>query len=381
MPWYGPLLAAAALVPVLSTSVHAQLAVPQRPALAVVDLASAEGAREVQARWRYTEARLVPTSYPGPGPDGQPTGAPIHTWTISPRASEWDRRRVQWQEVPPAELSKRRGPARIAFAWYRLEFVVPHTIQGRSTSGGTLVFDAAVDDYAEIWIDGELTRALGQRGQSVVAGWNATNRLIVARGIQPGRRVEIAIFGINGPISAPPTNFVWVRHARLELHAGGGGVVVWSPAEVNVEVDRIDPRIDRIAGPNPKLWKLADGLSLSESGPVLEADHAVVRVVEPLRVMEFSFNGEALGAPAETTRPLRGSDAVDVEGNRYHPVRQGVRIVAPDGALVGTLVTPRRVHAVAFGGADSRSLFIAAGDSLYRFRAGIPGRVLVGGAP
>ena len=84
-----------------------------------------------------------------------------------------------------------------------------------STSAGSNVeLETSLDDYAEVWVDGELSRRHGQNGGSVVAGWNATNRLLVGRNVKPGQQIQLAIFGINGPISDPPTNFIWLRLAN-----------------------------------------------------------------------------------------------------------------------------------------------------------------------
>ena len=82
------------------------------------------------------------------------------------------------------------------------------------------MFETSLDDYAEIWVDGELPQTLGQSGGSVIAGWNAPNRLIVGRSVKPGQKVQIAIFGINGPISNPPTNFIYMHYAKLEFYNG-----------------------------------------------------------------------------------------------------------------------------------------------------------------
>jgi gluconolactonase len=32
--------------------------------------------------------------------------------------------------------------------------------------------------------------------------------------VRPGQQIQLAVFGINGPVSATPTNFIWVREAR-----------------------------------------------------------------------------------------------------------------------------------------------------------------------
>jgi len=74
-----------------------------------------------------------------------------------------------------------------------------------------VVFETALDDYAEVWVDGELSRALGQMGGSVIGGWNAPNRLIIGGDVKPGQKIQLAVFGANGPLSNPPTNFIWMR--------------------------------------------------------------------------------------------------------------------------------------------------------------------------
>ena len=91
--------------------------------------------------------------------------------------------------------------------------------------GSTAVFETSLDDYAEIWVDGELSRALGQSGGSVIAGWNAQNHLVVGRNVKPGQQIQLAIFGVNGPLSNPPTNFIYVRYARLAFYKTEPGPV------------------------------------------------------------------------------------------------------------------------------------------------------------
>jgi gluconolactonase len=112
-----------------------------------------------------------------------------------------------------------------------------------------------------------LPRAAGQSGGSVIKGWNAENRLIVGRGVKPGQTIQLAIFGINGPVSNPPTNYIYLRYARLEFHKVAGGPVAVTPHEVNVEVVRLDPTIDAIVPLNPKIFKLAEGFQFTE-GPI-----------------------------------------------------------------------------------------------------------------
>ena len=39
-----------------------------------------------------------------------------------------------------------------------------------------------------------------------------------ADAVMPGDKFEIAVFGINGPISIAPSNTVWFREAKIEFY-------------------------------------------------------------------------------------------------------------------------------------------------------------------
>ena len=74
-----------------------------------------------------------------------------------------------------------------------------------------------IDDYAEIWVNGELPRAAGRPSPATIQGFNMPNRLVLRDTVSPGDKFEIAIFAINGPISAAPANFLWFREAKIEF--------------------------------------------------------------------------------------------------------------------------------------------------------------------
>lgn len=266
---------------------------------AVVDLATEEGARLVDAKWRTAPARIVETDFPAAGPEGQPTGPAGRTWTVEPKAGAADFDDSSWAAVSPAGLSERRGGGRLSFVWYRLTFTVPPRVGDVDTAGGTLVGDFTVDDAAEVWVDGELARHAGQRGGSMLAGWNASNRLVLARDVQPGRKIQVALFGVNGPLSNPPTNFVWVRSAKLELHpapadASKNGPAAIAPSEVNFEVIRKDPALDAILGPNPKLHKVAEGFAFTE-GPIWLPREKALLLSDPNRNTIYRYEPAGAG--------------------------------------------------------------------------------------
>ncbi|MGH7598592.1 MAG: SMP-30/gluconolactonase/LRE family protein [bacterium] len=236
---------------------------------ATIDLATAEGVKTVNGEWRYSDTKIIEIDFKGPGPDHQPTGAPVKTYDYTPHAGGADFDDSKWQLIDAMTLNARRSTGRLCFNWYRIKITIPKRIEDFDPTGSTVVFETALDDYAEIWVDGELSRALGQMGGSVISGWNAPNRLVVGRNVKPGQQIQLAIFGANGPLSNPPTNFIWMRYAKLEFYKNNVPAVplALTPAEVNVEVVRLDPAMDAIVGPNPKIFKLAEGFKFTE-GPI-----------------------------------------------------------------------------------------------------------------
>jgi gluconolactonase len=279
---------------------------------AVIDLATVEGASMVKGEWRYSDTKIIEVDFRGPGPDGQPTGAPIKTYDFTPKAGGARFDDSRWERIAPARLSTRRATGRMCFNWYRIKLTVPERVGDFSTEGSTLIFETALDDYAEVWVDGELTRTLGQMGGSVVSGWNAPNRLVIGRGVRPGQQIQLAVFGINGPLSNPPTNFIWMRYARLEFYRGAAGPVAITPSEVNVEILKKDPRIDEIVGPNPKMFKLAEGFKFTE-GPVWVADGGYLLFSDPNSNIIYKYTPDGANAGRlETLRRNSGYSGEDV---------------------------------------------------------------------
>jgi gluconolactonase len=234
---------------------------------AAIDLATKAGVQLVKGDWRYSDTKIIEIDFSEPGPDGQPGSTPNKAHDFTPHAGRADFDDSRWEVIDPTTLDKRRSAGKLAFNWYRIKITVPERVGTFDPASSTLVFSTSLDDYAEIWVDSEIPRAAGQSGGSVIKGWNAENRLVIARGVKPGQTIQLAIFGINGPISNPPTNYIYMKYARLEFHKVPAEPVAVAPHEVNIEVVRHDPAIDAIVPANPKLFKLAEGFQFTE-GPV-----------------------------------------------------------------------------------------------------------------
>jgi gluconolactonase len=246
---------------------------------------------EVRGEWRYSDTEIIEVDFRAPGADGQPTGGPIKTYDYTPHAGGKDFDDSNWEVIGPTTLEQRRSTGRISFNWYRINITIPERIGNFDPAGSTVVFETSIDDYAEIWVDGELTRRLGQVGASVISGWNAPNRLIIGRNVKPGQQIQLAIFGINGPISNPPTNFIFMRYAKLEFYKESKVPIAHALEEVNVEVVRLDPAMDKIVGPNPKILKLADGFKFTE-GPVWISDGDYLLFSDPNNNTIYKYGPE-----------------------------------------------------------------------------------------
>jgi gluconolactonase len=240
---------------------------PKRKPEATIDLATKQGVETVKGAWRYSDTKIIEVDFRAAGADGQPSHTQNRTYDFTPHAGGVDFDDTKWEVIDPATLDKRRSAGRLAFNWYRFKITVPERIGSFNPAGSTMVFATSVDDYAEIWVDGELPRAARQSGGSVIKGWNAENRLTIGRNVKPGQKIQLAIFGINGPVSNPATNYIYMRYAKLEFHKLATGPIAVTPQEVNVEVIRLDPAIDAIVPLNPKIFKLAEGFQFTE-GPI-----------------------------------------------------------------------------------------------------------------
>jgi gluconolactonase len=234
-----------------------------RPA-AIVDLATEEGVRLVQGQWRYSDVRIVEVDHRAPGPDLRPSGSPNRTYDIAPHAGAADFDDSGWAVLPAAQLETRTGNGRLGFAWYRIKVTIPDRVGPFDPTGSTVVFEIVVDDYAELWVNGNLPIVLGQTGGALIKGFNAPNRVVLARDVRPGQQFQLAVFAINGPLSDPPGNFIWVRSATLDFYQPGQAGRV---QEVRTEILRQDPALDAILAPSTKIEKLADGFLFTE-GPV-----------------------------------------------------------------------------------------------------------------
>ena len=101
----------------------------------------------VNGVWRYAPG-LVPGE-PNEGLVAQREGSPARwpdyddsAWEVCHDLAEWHSHGV-------------------TFAWYRLRVTLPERVAGREIAGSRCIFETCIDDYGELWIDGECNRDRG----------------------------------------------------------------------------------------------------------------------------------------------------------------------------------------------------------------------------
>ena len=186
---------------------------PFLPPTFVADIMSAKDATALGVQWKTMDAKIV-EAIPVQGALPEIKSA----YDISPHAGEAGFDDASWPSIKPEDLAVRRSGGRVAFVWYRTKITIPAKIGDFDTTGAKAVLRVLVDDYAEIWVNGQMPRQSGYLSPATIQGLNMPNRVVLLDSVRPGDTVQIAVFGINGPISVAPANMVWFREARVEFY-------------------------------------------------------------------------------------------------------------------------------------------------------------------
>jgi gluconolactonase len=186
---------------------------PLTPPNQVVDLMTADGSAAFGARWKGIEAKIVTCKALTDAMREFQT-----TYDVEPHAELAGFDDSEWPEIAATDLGARRGGGMVSFFWFRTILTIPQRALNFDTSGAKAVLTVNVDDYAEVWVNGELPRAAGRPSPATIQGFNMPNRIVLRDAVVPGDKFELAVFAINGPISAAPANFLWFREAKIEFY-------------------------------------------------------------------------------------------------------------------------------------------------------------------
>jgi len=186
---------------------------PALPPSRVVNLMTAEGVAALSGQWRHMVVKFVEIPHiPNAMPEYQTT------YDVQPHAGEASFDDSSWPTIAPDHLGDRRGGGKVSAMWYRTSLTIPEKIGDFDPSGAKAVLTVTVDDYAEVWVNGQMPRRVGIPSPATIQGFNMPNRVVLADTVKPGDKFQIAVFGVNGPISVSPENFIFVRQAQVEFY-------------------------------------------------------------------------------------------------------------------------------------------------------------------
>ena len=166
-----------------------------------LDLNTAADREQVKGQWKFG-AGLVPGE-PNEGLTAQHKASP-------PRLADFDD--SGWEVCANVRESRSAG---FTFGWYRITVEVPQRVNGVDLAGSRILFETNVDNYGEVWVDGQIDRSAG-----VIVGINASQRVEVSAKAVPGAKHVIACLVANGPL-AEPRGGIYMRYATLAFESAG----------------------------------------------------------------------------------------------------------------------------------------------------------------
>ena len=160
-----------------------------------LDLNNAEDRQKVKGEWRVGEG-LVP---------GEPNeGLTARLLACPAREAGFDD--SSWRVCDNIRASLSEG---FTFAWYRITVELPEQANGMAVAGSRTWFETSIDNYGEIWVNGQIDRSAG-----VIVGINAPQRVELSSSAEPGSKFVIACLVANGPL-AEPRGGIFMRFATL----------------------------------------------------------------------------------------------------------------------------------------------------------------------
>jgi gluconolactonase len=222
---------------------------------------------------------------------------------------------------------------------FRIDLTIPERLAGFETRGSSLLFEVAVDGYAQASVNGARALVLGENGDWLLARGRARNRIVVTRDVRPGEHIELAILGVAVTPSAPRGGPFSIRSATLDFIAAPP-----NPKPIG-EIVRLDPALDGVVSANARLEKIAGGFQFVEgptwmpSGFLLFSDFAanlIYRWSPDDGVTVFRTKSGHAGADiGDFSIPGSNGLTVDREGRltiAEHGRRRIVRL-EPDGRI------------------------------------------------
>ncbi len=164
-----------------------------------LDLNQAEDRQKVKGQWKVA---------PGLVPGEANEGLTARLLATPARLADYDD--SGWEVCTNVRKSLSEG---FTFAWYRMTVELPQRLGDFDVAGSRVFFETNIDNYGEIWVNGEIDRTSG-----VIVGINSQHRVEISNSAVPGEKVVIACLVLNGPL-AQPRGGIFMRYATLAFEA------------------------------------------------------------------------------------------------------------------------------------------------------------------
>ncbi len=166
-----------------------------------LDLNTEAGRQQVSGQWRVAEGYIP--GEPNEGLTSQALSSPA-------RLADYDD--SGWRICENVRESLSVG---LTFAWYRMLVELPESVGGVDVQGARIFFETNIDNYGEVWVDGEVNRSTG-----AIPGLNESHRVEINENASPGDKHQIAVLVLNGPLGAPRGG-IFMRYATLSVETPG----------------------------------------------------------------------------------------------------------------------------------------------------------------
>jgi gluconolactonase len=314
----------------------------------------------------------------------------------------------------PAAAAAAAKPAAVAASVQRLDpaldAIVPKDAKLEKVAGGF--------DFVEgpVWNKGELWFADLAGNKLFALGANGKVRLLLDHSGGPSQSPS-AYPGSNGMAVDKDGTVLMCRHGARDIVRVGPGMKIMPFLAKNGEGKRFNSPNDLVFAPDGSLW-ITDppyGLKGQDKDPTKEAKYnavyrykngkvkAVITDLPRPNGIAFSPDGKKLyisnsepemfvnvydvNSDGTVSKPRRfisypGPIPVDVpdglkvdsRGDVWTSGPGGIRIISPEGKVLGQLKTPDRAQAnLAWGGPDRKTVYIMSAGNVYRLKISIPG--------
>ena len=251
-----------------------------------------------------------------------------------------------------------------------------------SVDGGYLLFSDIPANTIVRWTENGGSEAfISPSGNSNGLTFDAMGRLLAAE--HGNRRISRRVIG-EMAVTTVVDNFEGQKlNSPNDLIMSTSGSIYFTdpPYGINMNQQELDFQGVFWIDPEGALTVLADdfdrpnGIALSPDESILYVDDTAK---EHVRRFDVQPDGNAFGGEVfiDLQSDLPGNPdgmAVDEFGDLYVTGGGGVRVVTPEGTLLGTIEIPESATNCKFGGADGRSLFVTAPPRVYRVAMKVKG--------